>query len=392
MDSRNYKFETMIKKKYLLTAILMLGLIIPAGAQDPDLGTKEKPQLKIGGALRFNYNYSDWKPGNRKRWGDFGFDVFRLNVDASYRGFKLAADYRFYPASSGGGMLKHGWIGYQFKENHQLQIGLVTVPFGILPYSSNSYFFNLQYYVGLEDDADMGVEYIFRNRQWDVRAAFFKNSGLTDFGEKSELTADRYSYDIAGGHKEVNQGNVYATYRWGDKCSHQVGTSVLVGGVYNIGTRSVGYRWAASLHYVLDYRRWNFKAQFSTYNIHLSGAPMNTRHQVTMAAFGSTYQVASKADIYSAALVYRIPVRKKFLDEVCIYNDFSYLYKHVKGAFDSFQNVTGCSLVMGPLFVYIDYAIGRNHAWIGNNWDNAFAQGSDNATNIRFNINMGYYF
>ena len=59
-----------------------------------------------------NYNYSDWKPENRKRGGEFDFDVFRLNVNASYKKFDLAADYRFYPASSGGGMLREGWIGY----------------------------------------------------------------------------------------------------------------------------------------------------------------------------------------------------------------------------------------------------------------------------------------
>ena len=334
----------MKKKIYLLMAILMAGWIIPVEAKAPDSSTKEKPAFKIGGALRFNYNYSDWKSGCRKRGGDFGFDVFRLNVDASCRKFLLSADYRFYPSSSGGGMLRQGWLGYQFNENHQLQMGLVTVPFGILPYTANNYFFNIQYYVGLEDDADMGLKYIFRNRQWEVQAAFFKNSGLTDFGDKSELTADRYSYDIAGDHKEVNQGNIHAAYRWGNKWKHQAGASILAGGVYNLNSGSMGHRWAATLHYVLDYKRWNFKAQCATYNIHLTGEATDTRHQVTMAAFGATYQVASKADIYSVALAYHIPIRKGFLDEICLYNDFSLLHKRVRGYTDSFQNVTGCSL------------------------------------------------
>lgn len=97
-----------MKKIYLLMAILMAGWIIPVRAKTPDSSIKEKPVLKIGGALRFNYNYSDWKAGCRKRGGDFGFDVFRLNVDASYHKFQLSADYRFYPSSSGGGMLRQG--------------------------------------------------------------------------------------------------------------------------------------------------------------------------------------------------------------------------------------------------------------------------------------------
>lgn len=201
-----------------------------------------------------------------------------------------------------------------------------------------------------------------------------------------------FSYDIAGDHKEVNQGNIHAAYRWGNKWKHQAGASILAGGVYNLNSGSMGHRWAATLHYVLDYKRWNFKAQCATYNIHLTGEATDTRHQVTMAAFGATYQVASKADIYSVALAYHIPIRKGFLDEICLYNDFSLLHKRVREYTDSFQNVTGCSLSMGPVFVYVDYAVGHNHAWIGNDWNNAFAQSSDNATNVRLNINMGYYF
>lgn len=54
-------------------------------------------------------------------------------------------------------MLREGWIGYRFSDSHRLQIGLTTVPFGILPYTGNNYFFNLNYYAGLEDDADMGI-------------------------------------------------------------------------------------------------------------------------------------------------------------------------------------------------------------------------------------------
>ena len=376
----------------MLLAVLMAGWIIPIEAKEYETKDTEKPVLKIGGALRFNYNYSDWKPSNRKRGGDFGYDVFRLNVDASFRKFLLSTDYRFYPSSSGGGMLKHGWLGYQFNKNHLLQVGLVTVPFGILPYTANSYFFNIQYYVGLEDDADMGLKYIFRNRQWEVQAAFFKNSGLTDFGESSKLTADRYSYDIADGHKEENQGNIQAVYRWGNKWQHQIGASALAGGVYNLTTRSMGYRWATALHYVLNYQRWNLKVQYGTYDIHLADESEESRNQVTMAAFGATYKVASKADVCSAALAYHIPIRKRFMDEICLYNDFSLLRKRIEGYSNSFQNVTGCSLAMGPVFVYIDYAIGHNHAWIGSDWDGAFAQGLENKTNVRFNINMGYYF
>ena len=140
---------------------------------------QEKPRLKIGGALRFNYNYSDWKPESRNRGGEFDFDVLRLNVNASYKKIDLAVDYRFYPSSSGGGMLREGWIGYRFNDSHRLQIGLTTVPFGVLPYTGNNYFFNLNYYAGLEDDADMGIKYLFHKDRWELSLAYFQNDDLS---------------------------------------------------------------------------------------------------------------------------------------------------------------------------------------------------------------------
>ena len=88
----------------------------------------------------------------------------------------------------------------------------------------------------------------------------------------------------------------------------------------------------------------------------------------------------------------RIPVNKLFLDSICLYNDFSLLDKRTAGFNDSLENVTGCSLTMGKVFSYIDYAVGRNHAWLGDVWDEAFARGTEDNWNVKFNINIGYYF
>jgi hypothetical protein len=35
-----------------------------------------KPELEIGGAVRFNYNLSSWKEGQKKRGGDFDMMSF----------------------------------------------------------------------------------------------------------------------------------------------------------------------------------------------------------------------------------------------------------------------------------------------------------------------------
>ena len=46
---------------------------------------------------------------------------------------------------------------------------------------------------------------------------------------------------------------------------------------------------------------------------------------------------------------------------------------------------------MGKVFAYIDYAVGRNHAWLGDVWAKP-SPGTEDNWNVRFNINMGILF
>ncbi len=378
------------KIKIVFLCIFLFISFIPSSLSAQN---QKMPQLKLGGALRFNYNHSDWKKRNKKRGGDFGFDVFRLNVSASYKKILLDAEYRFYAASSGGGMLKYGWMGYQLNENHQLQLGLTAVPFGIMPYTANNYFFNINYYLGLEDDADMGIKYLYRKGHWDIALAFFKNADILDFSEGVEPSPDRYAYDIGGRNKETNQGNFRVAYHWGNSRKQQVGASAMAGGIYNLDTESMGSHIAFALYYTLTYRNWDFKAQYTTYCMNPNNKDGEPRNQITVVAYGAPYEIASKADTYIASLAYTLPIGKGILDSIQLYNDFSMMHKHEKGFNDSYQNVTGCLLNMGPVYTYIDYALGKNQAWLGNNWNNVFAAGQPSAQwNARFNVNIGYYF
>lgn len=354
---------------------------------------QEKPTLKIGGALRFNYNYSDWKPANKARGGDLGFDMFRFNVDGFYKNILFSAEYRFYAASSGGGMLKSGWIGYKFDDSQQLQLGLTSVPFGIMPYTANSYFFNINYYLGLEDDADMGLKYLYHKGHWDFALAFFKNSDLLSFSETSEISPDRYAYDVSGRNKEVNRGNGQLVYHWGNKWKQQFGTSAMLGGIYNLDTEKTGLYSALALHYVIDYRNWNFRAQYTTYKMKPNNKEGESRAEVSMSAYGSPYMIAAKADTYIIALAYTIPIHRGVFDAVRLYNDFSVMKKKEKDFHDSFQNILGCMVSMGPVYTYIDCAMGKNQAWLGGDWTNAFAEGESSAKwHTRMNVNIGYYF
>jgi len=364
----------------------MLCFLLPASAQDT-------LQLKLGGALRFNYNLSSWKDAQKKRGGDFGYDMFRVNAKAAYKGIFLNAEYRLYSESFGGGFLKQGWIGYKLNKLDQIHIGLTQVPFGIQQYNSHNWFFNLTYYVGLEDDHDMGVKYIHTGERFEYQIAFFKNAEELRFGNNTETSPNRYSYDITGRNKEINQFNGKFIYKFGENIAHRLGFSAEYGKLYNLDTEKIGFHSAFAAHYEYTTAKWNAKAQFITATHNPMNAEGESRDIVIMAAYGAPYEVASDFNIYSLAISRNIPVQLGPLSNLQFYNDFGYMKKKTEGFEDSYMNVSGFLVSAGNVYTYIDYAAGYNHSWLGGNFVDDFSSGNSDAKwEARFNINVGYYF
>ena len=367
-------------------ALFGLLLAFPAMAQD-------KPELKIGGALRFNYNLSSWKEGQKKRGGDFGYDMFRINAKGAYKGIFFDAEYRLYSEDFGGGFLKQGWLGYNFNERNQIHIGLTQVPFGIQQYNSHNWFFNLTYYVGLEDDHDMGIKYMHTGKNFDYQLAFFKNAEELRFGSNSETSPDRYSYDIAGRNKEVNQFNGKIIYKFGSESTNRLGLSLQYGGLYNLDTEEMGERGAFAAHYEITKGKWNAKAQVLTAFHDLENVEGESTEVITMAAYGAPYEIASDFNIYSLGVSRDVPVEWGPVTNMQFYNDFAFMQKKAVGFTDSYMNVTGVLITAGSVYTYIDYAAGYNHSWLGGNFVDDFAKGNPEAKwEARFNINIGYYF
>lgn len=377
-----------MKHNTLVLLACLLFSFSPAHAQS----TKEMPRLKFNGFLRFNYNYSDWKEGSKKRWGDFGYDLFKLGVAGSYKKILLDVDFRFYAKASGGAMLKSGWLGYQFDEKQQLQVGLTRVPFGIQPYGAHNYFFQISYYLGLEDDSDMGIKYMYTGDKWEYALAFFKNSEEELFGSDTETAGDRYSYDVAGRNKEVNQFNGQVFYNWGSDVRQKLGASAEFGMLYNLDTEKNGTHYAFAVHHELYWRGLSVKTQLATYAKNPKNAPGEDRDLIIMTAFNAPYEVAAKANIYSIGIGYKIPFTKGIVNSIQFYNDFGWQQKWSKKFNDSFQNVTGCLITAGPVLAYIDYAQGLHQPWFGPDW-NAFGAGTgSNSWHARLNVSLGYYF
>ena len=320
-----------MKNKQFLLAIWILFFAASLSAQE-----KERPSFKLGGALRFNYNFCDWKAGHRDRGGDFGFDVLYFKLTGAYHNVILSADYRFYSKDFGGPMLKYGWIGYRFDEKNQVQLGLTGVPFGIQP--------------------------------------------------------DRYGYDVAGRNKEINQFNGQAFYKFGENGKQRLGASAEFGQLYNLDTRKNGTHYAFAVHYELLWEQISLKAQATVYAMHPKNKDGDDDTTVSMTAYGAPYLVAAKANIYMLSAGYTFPINRKYLKKIQVYNDFGCLDKQESNFKDSFQNVTGCMLDGGPVCIYVDYAMGKNHGWLGPDWNGFGTGGESNSWHARFNVNVGYYF
>jgi hypothetical protein len=381
---------------------LMIGfMLLSTGA----IHAQEKPELEIGGALRFNYNLSTWKEGQKKRGGDFGYDLFRINAKAKYQGIKLNAEYRLYSDGFGGGMLKQGWLAYDFNSKDEIQVGLTQVPFGITTYNSNNWFFSINYYIGLEDDHDMGVKFTHTDKKWNYSLAFFKNAEELRFGNNSDVSASRYSYDVASidldgdgildlRNKEANQVNGKISYSTGnERINHKIGASALYGGLYNLDTEKMGDHYAAAFHYELTYKRFGVKAQALKYKKNSKNPIGQSNKIIAMAAYGGSYLVAAEGNTYTFGVNYTVPVEWGPVSSLQFYNDYGYLEKLNSDFNDTQMNVTGVLVSAGSVYTYFDIAAGKDQPWLGPNWTNGLASGSIDAKwEVRFNMNLGYYF
>ena len=378
-----------------------------AGEESEPTEKDDRDWLHIGGALRFNAFYKSWEgeEENRDKLGDIAFDTFRINVDGSYKEIDVSAEYRFY---SGYNMLHHGYVGHTFSNKTLVLVGLFRNPFGLLPYASHNWFFNITYYLGMEDDYDVGVGVVYPSQKFDFQLAFFKNSEGSFTGDS--IDSARYSYDLvhtdenelgyAGvesprTNEEVNQFNVRFAYPFshGNAGTTEVGISGEYGGIYNSTTNETGDRWAAALHLNGNYGRFNVMLQALGYEFRPENPEGQDDQFVVMGAYDAPYKVASKGAIYLANVSYTLPFEKRIVDSIAFYNDYSYLAKDVIGYEDSQQNVLGLLVTTGRLLTYVDFAFGKNHPWVGPNYGFALAEGDPNADwELRFNINIGYYY
>jgi len=346
--------------------------------------------IKIGGALSLEYHYRDFDEASRKKRGDIGFTFFRIKASGAINDLLLSVQYHWYSYMHA---ICEGWIGHDFTDNLQAQFGVTPVPFGILPYASHNFWEGVPYYVGLEDDHDLGLKLLYKEDPWDLQIAFFKNA---EWGSSSDT--ERHSYDVIAAlgqdNEETNQLNARLAYTFqnGDENSTEVGLSGQLGQVYNGTTESLGTHWAAAAHVNGRYGRFNLMLEAARYQY----APKNPvgvdDSTVVIGGFADAYEIAAEGTVLVAGLSYDMPVSRGRVTKLTFYNDYSVLLKDEGSFHDSHINTLGCMISANPLVIYIDIIMGKNAQYLGGPAD-SFAGGDPwEDWHTLFNINIGYYF
>lgn len=366
--------------------------------------------LNIGGAIRANYVWGDYGPSTgapSRASGDDGnmeLDVFRINLDYENDDFIGKAEYRFY---DGYRMLHTGWLGYNFEDGAQVQVGVNRVPFGPGPYGiSQSWFFDQHYYVGLADDMDLGIKYSMPLGNWSVDLAYY----YSDEGNWSGASEDsaRYSYDIVNesgsGYEERHQFNVRGIYSFEDVIvPSDVGFSLQYGELESKGTQDDGDHYAASVHMVNKWNNFTLASQLTKYKYDIdpytpftsTTAPTPTDDVIQFGAFDFPSLAATEAWIPAVSLsYYQATPGIQWLDYVIPYVEYSSIIKDESSFNDSDLATLGAAWGSGGWYIYTEVAYSTGNEFVGGEtaFGDRLGANDDDDSQVRYNINLGYYF
>jgi hypothetical protein len=351
--------------------------------------TRYPAQLSIGGAIRLNYGWKTYDDDLKKRGGDFGFELFRMEADGECGNIYFSIQYRWYEYFNA---IHHGYFGYHLSPDLDLEIGIHQVPFGILPYASHSFWFGATYYLGLEDDYDAGIKLVWRKKNWTFHGAFYKNPEYID-----NTRLGRYSFDLVTSEQqqngETNQANLRIAYDLIPENGMvlNIGISGEYGGIWNNTSKQTGSRFAVAVHADWKFKEWNLQLQ----GIHYQYDPVNpdsvSDRSLQFGAFMAPFMVIANANVLTFNIAKRIELNGSLIDNITFYNDFSITMPSWENTQNSIQNVTGCLVNKKGLYLYIDWISGQNMWFAGGPGIGLNEPGWDEWKG-RLNVNFGYFF
>jgi hypothetical protein len=359
----------------------------PESAEEPVEAPAEKG-IHVGGAVRLNYSWKEYDDGQVDRVGDSTFELFRLDLNGEVGGLRLSAQYRWYPDFEA---VHHAWVGTSLGELWEAELGVTQVPFGLLPYASHGFWFGGTYYLGLEDDHDLGLKFIRTGDDWTLHAAFFKNPEYAD-----DTRAGRYSFDLVTAGDQQNEEIDQLNFRAERALSHggggitKLGLSVQAGRLYNSLTEEHGHHAAFAAHLDGRYGPWNLQLQAARLDYQPRNPDGVSDELVQLGGFGFPFLSPSRATVLSANVAHEWKLSGPRLNSVTLYNDLTWIEPHGDGLDASIQNVMGALFQIGPLYTYVDWVAGRNMWFAGG--PGIGLPDEDDDWQLRLNVNVGFYF
>ncbi|GGF73266.1 porin [Alteromonas lipolytica] len=354
----------------------------------PVLGDDDFP-VNIGGHVRLNYSYQDW-PEPELRDG-FGFESLKLTVSGETDEFSYQADYRWYE-NTDFNTVRYADLTYHVDERTSVSAGITKVPFGLLPFASNSFWFSINYYLGFEDDYDAGMVVQYERANWNFQAGYFFND---EYNDASRL--GRYSFDIADDgsyrNQEDGQYNLRLSYTAGliRGATTEVGASLQKADVLNLDTLDKGDMRAYALHVRHTQGPVVVALQYTDYDYDLAAPQGQATDRLALSAFDFPFLVAADAHSYTASVSYQLPFEFNAFTPIKCYSEYGSVEPDVAAGLRSSQWVNGCSFGWRSLYFYVDSIQGKN-MWFSGGSGIGLNLGGNQDTTHRLNISLGLYF
>jgi hypothetical protein len=398
----------MFKKLEILPFIYAF-MFMDLNAQQPnaDSISHTEPKLRLGGAFRMNLVSEFYEDGYSFQDTYLAFDTWRLNVKGDVAIMDVSMEYRFYPSLSSH-FIHHGYIGIPVLPGFEVQLGISQVPFGLAKAASHSWWFQGPYYVGLEDDYDLGAKFNYSGiKNTLITIAYYRQAepeGFT-FGQRLRFSRDgpgRYSYDItsindqnpsraAASITELNHLHARIIYSFQENLN--LGFSAQTGQIYNKTLQRHKYATAYAAHINADWQQWNLKCQYISYKYQAINNVGEVMDLVPLGAYGFNYFVAAQAHLYVIGVSRKIKTGWRKIEIIEPYIDYTLFNKTNASFYNSHHLVPGIFFSAGNIYTFVDMAIGKNHPWLTNSFGTGLGKGLKDAPwNARLNINIGYAF
>mgnify|MGYP000179543163 CR=1 FL=1 len=170
-------------------AMMLISGSTLAQAKDNPLEWKSEDgtqSLKVGGVLRFNHRYEQWKASDNRGFGKLDFDISRLDLKGKSGDAYLNASYLIQDQEKTS--IEKAYVGYHLDQHNSIDAGFVYKPFAIYPYPQNGWTYHIPFFLGYGNNAAPGINWNYDNPNWDVKLGYYPEMLQTNL---------RYSPEVA---------------------------------------------------------------------------------------------------------------------------------------------------------------------------------------------------